>query len=234
MSGARIVISAVTVSNEDQTMFRPYGAFRIAYKYLLILAALLVVFPAQAAEKLILAFGDSLTAGYELPSADSYPAQLQAALRQQGMAVRVHNAGISGDTSSGGKARLGWVIAALKTPPDLVILCLGANDSLRGVDPKLTRANLDAMLAELQKRKIRVLLAGMLAPPNMGKDYAKVYNPIFPELAKRYGAVYYPFLLDGIAANPKLQLADGMHPNKQGAALIVKKITPFVRAALKK
>jgi acyl-CoA thioesterase I len=222
------------VSSKDNTMLQSYGVFCAAYKALLIFAALLIVFPAQAAEKLILAFGDSLTAGYELPVTDSYPAQLQAALRQQGMAVRVHNAGISGDTSSGGKARLGWVIAALKTPPDLVILCLGANDSLRGIDPKITRANLTAMMVELQKRKIRVLLSGMLAPPNLGKDYAKVYNPIFPELAKRYGATYYPFLLDGVAANPKLQLADGMHPNKQGAALIVKKITPYVRSALDK
>jgi acyl-CoA thioesterase I len=215
-------------------MFSSYGAFHAAYKYLLILAALLVVFPAQAAEKLILAFGDSLTAGYELPSADSYPAQLQKLLRQQGIAVRVHNAGVSGDTSSGGKGRLGWVIAALKSQPDLVILCLGANDSLRGVDPKITRTNMEAIMAELQKRKVRVLLAGMLAPPNMGNDYARVYNPIFPELAKRYGATYYPFLLDGVAGNPKLQLTDGMHPNKQGAALIVKKIAPYVRAALDK
>jgi acyl-CoA thioesterase I len=215
-------------------MLGPYGAFRSAYKYLLLLAALLVLFPAHAAEKLILAFGDSLTAGYELPSPDSYPAQLQKLLRQQGMSVRVHNAGVSGDTSSGGKARLGWVIAALKSQPDLVILCLGANDSLRGVDPKLTRTNMEAMMAELQKRKIRVLLAGMLAPPNLGKDYARVYNPIFPELAKRYGATYYPFLLEGVAANPKLQLADGMHPNKQGAALMVKKIAPYVRIALDK
>jgi acyl-CoA thioesterase I len=213
-------------------MIRPYGVFSSAYKCLLMFCLLLGAFPAQAAEKLILAFGDSLTAGYELPQADSYPSQLQAALRGQGVAVRIHNAGVSGDTSSGGRARLPWVIASLKTPPDLVILCLGANDSLRGVDPKLTRINMDAMMAELKKRKIRVLLAGMLAPPNMGKDYANHYNGIFPQLAKRYGANYYPFFLDGVVANPKLLLADGMHPNKQGVAVIVKKIAPLVRKSL--
>jgi acyl-CoA thioesterase I len=213
-------------------MIHPYGVFSAAYKHLLVLCLLFGAFPAQAAEKLILAFGDSLTAGYELPQADNYPAQLQLVLRGQGVAVRVHNAGVSGDTSTGGRARLTWVVAALKTPPDLVILCLGANDSLRGVDPKLTRINMDAMMAELKKRKIPVLLAGMLAPPNMGKEYARSYNMIFPQLAKRYGAFYYPFFLEGVATKPKLLLADGMHPNKQGVAIIVKKIAPLVRKSL--
>ncbi len=215
-------------------MLRSYGVFLAAYKHLLIVAALLAAFPARAADKLVLAFGDSLTAGYGLLATESYPAQLQAQLRQQGMLVRVHNAGVSGDTTSGGRARLGWVIASLKTTPDLVILCLGANDSLRGVDPKITRANLDAMMADLQKRKIRVLLAGMLAPPNLGKEYAASYNGIFPDLAKRYGAAYYPFLLSGVVANRKLLLEDGMHPNKQGAAIIATKIAPVVRQVLEK
>jgi acyl-CoA thioesterase I len=213
-------------------MSRSYGGFHFIFKLALLAALLLGARSAQAADKLILAFGDSLTAGYELPPADSYPAQLQTALRKAGLAVQVHNAGVSGDTSSGGRARLGWVIAALKAPPDLVILCLGANDSLRGVDPKLTRSNLEAMMAELQKRKLRVLLVGMLAPPNMGKDYARTYNPIFADLARRYGAAYYPFLLEGVAAKPALLLADGMHPNKNGAAVIVAKLAPLVRAAL--
>jgi acyl-CoA thioesterase I len=234
MSGAAAFISGFTIYSEDQTMFRSYGVFHAAYKHLLVVAALLAAFPAQAADKLILAFGDSLTAGYGLSATESYPAQLQAQLRQQGISVRVHNAGVSGDTTSGGRARLGWVIASLKTTPDLVILCLGANDSLRGVDPKLTRANLDAMMAELQKRKIRVLLAGMLAPPNMGREYATSYNRIFPDLAKQYSAFYYPFLLDGVAANGKLLLEDGMHPSKQGAAIIAAKIAPIVRRALEK
>ncbi len=213
-------------------MIIPYGGVRALFKLLLGLGLLLAARPALAAEKLVLAFGDSLTAGYELPPSDSYPAQLQTSLRSQGIGVRVHNAGVSGDTSSGGRARLGWVIAALKVQPDLVILCLGANDSLRGVDPKLTRANLDAMMAELKRRKLRVLLVGMLAPPNMGKDYARAYNPIFADLAKRYGAGYYPFMLDGVAANPKLLLADGMHPNKKGVAMIVSKLAPKVRKQL--
>jgi acyl-CoA thioesterase I len=213
-------------------MMISYGVVQRLFKFLLGFGLLLAAPSARAAEKLILAFGDSLTAGYELPPSDSYPAQLQSALRKQGLAVRVHNAGVSGDTSTGGRARLGWVIAALKAQPDLVILCLGANDSLRGVDPKLTRANLEAMMTELQKRKVRVLLIGMLAPPNMGKDYARAYNPIFADLAKRYGAVYYPFMLDGVAAQPKLLLADGMHPNKAGVAVIVNKLAPRVRKTL--
>jgi acyl-CoA thioesterase I len=213
-------------------MSRSYGVFAAHFKLWFVTALLLIARPAQAAEKLVLAFGDSLTAGYELTITDSYPAQLQSALRAQGMKVRVHNAGVSGDTSTGGRARLAWVLAALKAKPDLVILCLGANDSLRGVDPKLTRANMEAMMAELKKRGIRVLVAGMLAPPNMGKDYARTYNPIFPDIAKRFGAGYYPFLLDGVAAQPKLLLADGMHPNKAGAAVIVKRIAPMVRKQL--
>jgi acyl-CoA thioesterase I len=232
MSGAATFISDFTISSEDQTMHHSYGAILRAYKHLLIVAALFAVVPAQAADKLILAFGDSLTAGYGLLPNESYPAQLQTQLRQQGISVRVHNAGVSGDTTSGGRARLGWVITSLKTTPDMVIMCIGANDSLRGVDPKLTRANLDAMMEDLQKRKIRVLLAGMLAPPNMGNEYARNYNRIFPDLAKRYGAIYYPFLLDGVVANRKLLLEDGMHPNKQGAAIIASKIAPIVRRAL--
>jgi acyl-CoA thioesterase I len=214
-----------------------YRLMRTPFKSLMIYIALLGAFPAQAAEKmaaekLILAFGDSLTAGYDLPASDSYPAQLQAMLRAQGLAVRVHNAGVSGDTSSGGRARLGWVVTALKTPPHLVILCLGANDSLRGLDPKLTRRNMDAMLAELKKQKINVLLVGMLAPPNMGKDYAKSYNMIFPELAKKYSTAYYPFLMNGVVTKPALLLADGMHPNKQGAAIVAKNLLPLTLQSL--
>jgi acyl-CoA thioesterase I len=183
-------------------------------------------------ELLILAFGDSLTAGYELPPTDSYPAQLQAALRKAGVAARVHNAGVSGDTTTGGRARLGWVINSLGAKPDLVILGLGANDALRGVNPKQTRANMDAMMAELQKRGVRVLVVGMLASPSMGKAYGQEFNAIFPDLARKYKAPLYPFLLDGVAANPKLNLSDGVHPNKQGVEVMVRRLLPAVRKAL--
>ncbi len=215
-------------------MCRPYGVLISGCKLIIAMWVLLIAHPVQAKEKLILAFGDSLTAGYQLPQTDSYPAQLQALLRQQDVAVRIHNAGVSGDTSASGRMRLAWVMASLKPQPDLVIVCLGANDSLRGVDPKITRTNLEAIMAELQRRKIPTLIAGMLAPPNMGKDYAASYNVIFPTLAKRYAAAYYPFLLDGLAANPKYLLEDGMHPNKQGARIIATKLAPMVRKTLEK
>jgi acyl-CoA thioesterase I len=185
-----------------------------------------------AQSPLIVAFGDSLSAGYQLPPADSFPAQLQAALRADGIAATVHNAGVSGDTTSQGKARLDWVMKGLKAKPDLVILELGANDSLRGIDPKITRANLDAMLADFKKRGVSVLIAGMLAPPNLGNDYGKAYNSIFPDLAKKYTVPLYPFFMDGVALNDKLKLADAMHPNKQGVAVIVQRILPTVKMAL--
>jgi acyl-CoA thioesterase I len=218
------------------------GLFNRAGFGLFGLIALLGVFwagPSAAAlqkapprELLVLALGDSLTAGYELPQTDSFPAQLQASLRQQGLRVRVHNAGVSGDTTTGGRKRMGWVIAALGAKPDLVILSLGANDALRGLDPKTTRANLDAMLADLKKRGIPVLLAGMLAPPNLGRAYATEFDRIFPDLAKTHSVPLYPFFLDGVAANPKLNLSDGIHPNKQGVAVIVARMQGAVRKAL--
>jgi acyl-CoA thioesterase I len=183
-------------------------------------------------ELLLLAFGDSLTAGYQLGPDESFPAQLQARLRQQGIKARVHNAGVSGDTSTAGRSRLAWVLAGLKTKPDLVILALGANDALQGLDPNKTRANLDAMLAELKKRNIPVLLVGMLAPRNLGRDYARTFDALYPELAKRYQVPLYPFFLEGVALNPALNLADGIHPNKQGIALIVRRMLPNIRAAL--
>ena len=186
----------------------------------------------QAADQLILAFGDSLTAGYGLAQDESYPARLEAALKAQGHDVRVHNAGVSGDTSSGGVARLGWVIDALPRAPDLVLLGLGANDALRGVDPALTRQNLTAMMDELKQRQIPVVLLGMQAPRNLGTDYATAFDSIFPDLAQSYGAMLYPFLLDGVVLNPALNLDDGIHPNAAGVAIIVERMLPLVHAAL--
>jgi acyl-CoA thioesterase-1 len=183
--------------------------------------------PAAAAEKplTIVALGDSLTAGYGLKNHDAFPAKLQEALAAKGIAVTVNNAGVSGDTMSGGLARLDWSV-----PPetDAVILELGANDALRGLDPAVTRRALDAILAALARRNIPVLLCGMLAPRNMGADYASAFDPMFPELAKTYGAVLYPFFLDGVATDPKLNQGDGLHPTAAGVDVIVMKILPKV------
>lgn len=198
-------------------------------------AALLTLFvtaPAWAADKLVVAFGDSLTAGYQLKPGEGFAPQLEAALRRSGVPARVHNAGVSGDTTAQGKARLGWVLGGLKARPDLVIVELGANDMLRGLPNSQTRANLDAILAELQRRHIPVLLAGMRAAPNMGAGYAREFNTIHPALARKYRVPLYPFFLQGVAATPALQLKDGMHPNARGVNVIVRGILPYVRKAL--
>lgn len=190
--------------------------------------------PTSAANppRVILAFGDSLTAGYGLPATEGFTRQLENALKAQGLNVRVHNAGVSGDTSSGGRSRLGWVLSSLKEKPDLVILELGANDALRGVDPKVTRENMDAMLTELKKRDLNVLLAGMYAPRGLGAAYYKAFDAIYPDLAKKHGVPLYPFFLDGVAGDPKLNQRDGIHPSKEGVAQIVKRISPHVARAL--
>ena len=195
--------------------------------------ALFFATPALAREKLVLAFGDSLTAGYGLKPGDAFPAQLQVALKKNGIQARVHNGGVSGDTSAAGKARLGWVIASLKTKPDLVILELGANDMLRGLKPAQTRANLDAILAELKRRGIPVLIAGMRASPNLGKAYQAQFDVIYPALAKKYGAGLDPFFMAGVTPNKALLIADQMHPNPKGVAIIVGRIYPLVAARLK-
>jgi acyl-CoA thioesterase-1 len=183
--------------------------------------------PAGAADKplQIVALGDSLTAGLGLESEDAFPAKLQKALAAKGMVVAISNAGVSGDTMSGGLARLDWSV-----PPgtDAVILELGANDALRGLDPAVTRRALDDMLRALAARHIPVLLCGMLAPRNLGSDYARAFDPIFPELAKAYGTVFYPFFLDGVTADPKLNQHDGLHPTAAGVDVIVARILPRV------
>ncbi|MEL6339621.1 MAG: arylesterase [Myxococcota bacterium] len=179
----------------------------------------------------IVALGDSLTAGYGLPSSDSFPNKLQAALRKQGHSVVVENAGVSGDTSAGGKRRLGW---ALSNNPDIVIVELGANDALRGLDPNLTEKNLDAILTSLKAKNAVVVLAGMRAPRNFGDDYAKQFDAIYPRLAKKHDALLYPFFLEGVALVPKLNQDDGIHPTAAGVDLIVKQILPTLERALKR
>lgn len=196
-------------------------------------AALIFAQPALAKDRLVLAFGDSLTAGYGLRPNESFPAQLQAALNKGGIPARVHNAGVSGDTSAAGRGRLAFVLAGLKAKPDLVILELGANDMLRGLKPDQTRANLDAMMAEFKRRGIPVLLAGMRASPNLGKAYQAQFDPIFPSLAKKHGARFYPFFMNGVAANRTLLIGDQMHPNPKGVAVIVRGIYPHVAGALR-
>lgn len=169
--------------------------------------------------------GDSLSAGLGLAEAEAFPAKLQAALRTRGYDVAVINAGVSGDTASAGLARLDW---AAPEGTDAVVLELGANDALRGIDPAVTRAALDAMLRRLRQRGIAVLLAGMRAPPNLGREYVAAYDRMFPELAKAHAVVYYPFFLDGVAADPALNQRDGVHPNAAGVQVIVDRILPAV------
>ncbi|PTM51808.1 (3S)-malyl-CoA thioesterase [Phreatobacter oligotrophus] len=191
-------------------------------------AALIVAVPATAQTPrpvTIVALGDSLTAGYQLPPADAFPVKLQAALRAKGVAVTVENAGVSGDTSSGGLDRLDWAVG---DGVDAVILELGANDALRGIDPAITRRNLDAIITRLKERNIPILLTGMIAPPNMGSTYGAAFNPIFPDLAAKHGLLFDPFFLEGVAAERDLNLADGMHPNGRGVDVIVRRILPKV------
>ncbi len=180
---------------------------------------------AQAEPVKIIALGDSLSAGYLLPAQDSFPAKLEAALKEKGHDVSIINAGVSGDTSSGGLARLDW---SVPTDADGVILELGANDALRGINPTETRAALEEIVKKLSDRNVELLIAGMLAPPNLGETYADAFNPIFEDLSKKYNTVYYPFFLDGVAAVPKLNLQDGIHPTAEGVDVIVERILPSV------
>jgi acyl-CoA thioesterase-1 len=185
--------------------------------------------PADAHVSEILAFGDNLTSGFGLPPAEALPTRLEAKLRQGGLAVHVVNAGVAGDTTDGGLARLDW---ALAEKPDLVILELGANDMLRGIDAATVRANLDAMIAKIQASGAKLLLTGMQASPNFGEEYQRDFNRIYPELAQAHGVPLYPFLLDGVARDPKLNQPDGLHPNRRGVRIIVDHIAPYVARLL--
>ena len=200
-----------------------------------ILLALLAIgaAPPRAADRpLILAFGDSLIAGYGLDQGLGFAPQLQASLRRHGMSASVADAGVSGDTSQAGLARLGWTLDGLPQRPDLVIVELGANDMLRGLDPDLTRANLDAILAELGRRRIKVVIAGMRAAPNLDPAYIARFEAIYPALAARHRAALHPFFLDGLAGQPGMTQNDGMHPTFAGVKRIVTGILPAVKQAL--
>lgn len=213
---------------------QPYGENIMKFKHRLarafaglILAATFITDTgagASASQITLVALGDSLTAGYGLANEEVFPVRLEKALRARGHDVRVHNAGVSGDTSSGALSRLDW---ALPAEADAVIVELGANDALRGTDPETTRRDLSRILQKLEERDLPVLLAGMLAPPNMGSEYADDFNGIYPELAQRHDAILYPFFLDGVAADMSLNQGDGMHPNARGVDVIVERIMPF-------
>jgi acyl-CoA thioesterase-1 len=174
----------------------------------------------------VVALGDSLTVGYGLPDKDGFVPQLQAALTAKSVAAEVQNAGVSGDTASDGLARLDW---SVPDGTDAVILELGANDMLRGINPDVTRKALDTILSRLTQRHIAVLLCGMRAAPNLGPDYVQEFEPIYPDLAAKYGVPLYPFFLDGVAADPKLTQHDGLHPNAAGVGIIVGRILPKVQ-----
>ncbi len=196
----------------------------------LAITALLSVNVARAEPVKLVGFGDSLMAGYQLPATDAFPVKLEKALREKGYEVEIANAGVSGDTSSGGLARLDW---SIPEGTQGVILELGANDALRGIPPEQTEKNLDAMLTRLKERGIAVLLAGMLAPPNMGPDYGERFNGIYQRMAEKHGVALYPFFLDGVVTKANLQLEDGMHPNSEGVDVMVATILPAAEAFIK-
>jgi acyl-CoA thioesterase-1 len=188
---------------------------------------------ARARQPLIWVFGDSLAAGYGLPPAQGFTAQLQAALRRAGVAASVRNGGVAGDTAAQGRARLKWGLRGLGAVPDLAIVELGANDMLRGLPVAQAQANLDAILAELGRRHIPVLLAGMRAAPNLGPAYGRDFGAMYPTLARRRGVPLYPFFLDGVAGQRSLIQADGLHPNARGVAVIVRRILPRIKGMLR-
>ena len=195
-----------------------------------LLAVMVSAGPAVAAPVKILALGTSLTQGYGLPPGTEFTVQLQAALKRDGIDAVITNAGVSGDTSAGGLARLDW---SLDDHPDAVILELGGNDMLRGIAPAETEKNLRAILDKLKAAHIRVLLTGMHAQHNLGAEYVKEFDGIYPRLAKDYPVIFYPFILDGVALNPRLNQADGMHPNPAGVKIIVARMLPYVEKLVK-
>lgn len=204
---------------------RPIKALIVAVG--LVFALFQGALPASAQDKPVklVLLGDSLTAGFGLPAAQAFPARLGLALKAKGLAVEIADAGVSGDTASGGLARLDW---SVPEGTQAVIVELGANDALRGIDPKVTRAALDKILSRLKARNIEILVAGMQAPRNLGGDYAGGFDGIYAELAQKHGALLYPFFLDGVVGDAKLNQRDGIHPNPEGVDIIVSRMLPKV------
>lgn len=177
----------------------------------------------------VVGFGDSLMSGFELPVQDSFPAQLEKALKDKGVNVTVTNAGVAGETTTDAVSRLDW---SVPEGTDMVILEFGANDALRGISPEISETNLAEIIEKLKQRKVQVILAGMLAPPNMGGDYEEKFNAIFPRLAEKYNVPLYPFFMEGVAAEKSLQLEDGMHPNTEGVAKMVAGFMPLMQKTI--
>ncbi len=189
--------------------------------------------PVAVPERLVLAFGDSLYAGYGLNAGESLPDRLQAELRAAGVNATVVNAGVSGDTTAAGRQRFAFALDSLARAPDLILLGLGGNDVLRQIAPAETRANMVAMLDEAKRRGVPVVLTGMQAPPNLGLDYARKFNTIWPDLAKQYDATLDPFILDGVVTNGQLMLPDRVHPNARGVTVIADRLSPILTTKLK-
>ena len=208
---------------------RRYGRRALARKALVGFGLLPLAARAQGAELRLLMLGDSITAGFGLARGEAPPARLEALLRERGRAVRVIDAGVSGDTTQGGRARLDW---ALADRPHAVIVALGGNDGLRGLPPTQMRANLESILDRLAQRRIPALLAGMIAPPNLGAEYGRDFASVFEALAQRPGVVFYPFLLDGVAGDPALNQPDRIHPTARGADEIARRMLPYVERLL--
>lgn len=194
-------------------------------------AAMVLMTGAAAAQQRVVALGDSLTSGYGLSAGQDFASKLEEALNQDGHFVKIDNAGVSGDTTAGGLNRLDWALAG-EPKPDLVIVALGANDMLRGLDPALAKENLSKIIATLKERDIPVLLVGMKSMLSMGPLYRGKYDRIFPALAKEHDVPLYPFFLEGVAMDPALNLEDGIHPNEKGIAIMVENILPSVKKAL--
>jgi acyl-CoA thioesterase-1 len=204
---------------------RLYGAIIVAFLVVLLSA------PVRAQPVKIVAFGDSLLAGFGLRANESFPAQLENALKKRGHDVEIVNAGVSGDTTTGGLGRLDW---SIQDGTDAVIVVLGANDMLRGMEPEIARKNLDEMIKRLKARKIEVLIGGMRAAPNLGADYAKKFDALYAELANEHDVLNYPFFLDGVAGERDLNLNDGIHPTPKGVSLIVERIMPIVESLIER
>jgi acyl-CoA thioesterase-1 len=218
-------------SKEVQKMKQGALATAVVAAGMLLAASGLQANRAAAATPVIVAFGDSLTAGLGLSEKDSFPAQLERALKARGQQVKVVNAGVSGDTAAAGLARLDW---AMPDDASAVIVELGANDALQGLDPAATKATLEKIITELRARGLPILLAGMEAPPNLGKEYVEQFRALYADLAQRYDLILYPFFLDGVALDDQYTLGDGMHPNAEGVARIVDGILPKVEELLVK
>jgi acyl-CoA thioesterase-1 len=208
---------------------KAYGRFAAAVNSLLMLLFCAIVAHAQGAPVKLAILGDSLTAGFGLTPEQALPARLEAALRAEGRNVTVVNDGVSGDTSAGGLDRVEW---SLGDKPDIVMIELGANDALRAVDPATTEHNLSAIIEKLKAAGVTVWLAGMMAPRNLGPDYVAAFDGLYKRLAEKYEVPLYPFLLDGVAQDPSLNQADGLHPNARGVEIIVQRLLPFVNRNL--